>query len=62
MKLVFSMFKSRQNYTKPLTVSEGTLNIKAMLLWTFFIILLTSRGMAKQRILLENEIGQNFQN
>ena len=55
------MSTTRQNYTKPLNVSERTLEIKSMLRWTFLIILPTSGVMTKQRLLLENEIVQYFQ-
>ena len=56
------MPRAEQNYTKAITVSERKLRIKAMLPWTFLLILLTLGVMAKQRLLHENQIGQCFQN
>ena len=36
------MLVTRQNYTKPLNLSDKTLKIKLVLCWTFLIILPTS--------------------
>ena len=64
----FFILTTRQNYTKPLTVSERKLKtflitflIILIIFWSFLIILPTSRVMAKQRLLHENEILQYFQ-
>ena len=55
-------FKTKQIYVKSLTVLESAFQIKAMLPWIFFEILLTSAVICKQRFLHENEIVQYLQN
>ena len=52
------MPKTRQSYTKTLTVSERILKIKLMLRWTFLLLLFISGVVAKQWALHENEIVQ----
>lgn len=52
------MPKTRQSYTKTLTVSERILKIKVMLCWTFLLILFMSGVIAKQWTLHENKILQ----
>ena len=63
MKLItFIISKTKQIYTKSVTVLESAFEIKAMLLWILFEILLTLAVIYKQSFSHENEIVQNLQN
>ena len=53
-KIVYA--KTKQIYTKTLTVPESSFEIKAMLPWILLKILLPSAVICKQRFLHENEI------
>ena len=63
MKLTtFIISKTKQIYTKSVTVLESAFEIKTMLLWILFEILLTLAVIYKQSFSHENEIVQNLQN
>ena len=63
MKLTtFIISKTEQIYTKSVTVLESAFEIKTMLLWILFEILLTLAVIYKQSFSHENEIVQNLQN
>ena len=56
------MSKTKQIYTKTVTLPERTFKIKTMLPWILFWILLMSAVICKQRFLHKNETVQYFQN
>ena len=63
MKLTtFFISKTKQIYAKTLTIPESAFEIKTMLPWIIFEILLTSAVICKQRVLHENETVQYLQN
>ena len=63
MKLTtFIISKTKQIYTKSVTVLESAFEIKAMLLWILFEISLTLAVIFKQSFSHENEIVQYLQN
>ena len=63
MKLTtFFISKAKQIYAKILTVPENKLEIKAMLTWILFKILLTLAVISKQKFLHEKETVQYLQN
>ena len=53
--------KTKQIYTKALTLPERTFKIKTMLTWILFGILLMSAVICKQRFLHKNETVQYLQ-
>ena len=63
MKLItFTISKTKQIYTKSVTVLESAFEIKAMLLWILFKIFLALVVICKQSFSQENEIVQYLQN
>ena len=63
MKLItFIISKTKQIYTKSVTVLESAFEIKAMLLWILFKIFLALVVICKQSFSHENEIVQYLQN
>ena len=63
MKLItFIISKTKQIYTKSVTVLESAFEIKAMLLWILFKIFLVLVVICKQSFSHENEIVQYLQN
>ena len=56
----FFISTTRDIYTKLLTFSESSVNIKVTPRWAFFVILFTPAAINRQRLLHGNKVMQDF--